>query len=155
MPTSRTFWGPVIGATAALARGDHAAAVEAMRPAEATERARPGAVVLRGRALFGAGRIEEAAAAFQLAIDNRFVAEPSPLATVARIWLARARAKLGDAAAARRHYQDAFAAWKNADPDVPILVEARKEVRGAAAGAGGPQITRGCPAPRASVEGHA
>jgi tetratricopeptide (TPR) repeat protein len=123
----QSIWGPITSATAALARGEYAAAVDTIGANQAFERATPGLALLRGRALFGAGRVADAAAAFQFAIDNRFVAEPSPLATVARIWLGRARAKLGDAAAARRHYQDAFAAWKNADPDVPILVEARKE----------------------------
>ena len=123
----RSSWGPIIGTAAALARGDHAAAADAIRAAQAFERSRPGVALLRGRALFGAGRMEEAAAAFQFTLDNRFVVEPSTVATAARIWLARARAKLGDPAAARRHYQDAFAAWKDADPDIPLLVEARKE----------------------------
>ena len=43
------------------------------------------------------------------------------------IWLARVRVKLGDTAAARRLYQDALAALKDADTDLPLLVEARKE----------------------------
>jgi predicted Zn-dependent protease len=120
-------WAPVNTATAAIARGDHAAAVEALRVTQPLERGRPALAMLRGRALFGAGRIEEAATAFQFAVDNHMTTEPSTLRTVARIWLARARAKLGDASAARRAYQDAFATWKDADADVPLLVQARKE----------------------------
>ena len=33
----------------------------------------------------------------------------------------------GDEAAARKHYQDFLALWKNADPDIPILLEAQAE----------------------------
>ena len=46
---------------------------------------------------------------------------------VSRIWLARALTKAGDIAGARTAYQDAFGLWKEADPDLPILVEARRE----------------------------
>jgi hypothetical protein len=77
--------------------------------------------------LFAAGRYAEAADAFQQTIDNRFTAEPTPLGPASRIWLARARVKLGDIAAARREYEEAFAAWKDADPDLPLLVAAKHE----------------------------
>ena len=123
----RTVWLPIIRASGGQFQRDYAGALEALRPSEAFERSRPGITLLRGRLLFGAARYQEAAAAFQLTIDNRFVAEPTPIGTVATIWLARARAKLGDAAGARRAYQDALAAWKDADPDVPLLIEAKKE----------------------------
>ena len=53
--------------------------------------------------------------------------EPTVLGPVGHVWLARALAKSGDAAGARRSYQDAFAIWKDADADLPLLVEARKE----------------------------
>ena len=43
------------------------------------------------------------------------------------MWLARAQAKAGDTAAARRTYQDVFASWKDADINLPLLVEARAE----------------------------
>jgi hypothetical protein len=41
--------------------------------------------------------------------------------------LARAYAISGDAAKARTAYQDFFALWKDADPDIPILKEAKAE----------------------------
>jgi len=41
--------------------------------------------------------------------------------------LARAAALSGDTAKARKAYQDFLALWKDADPDLPILAEARKE----------------------------
>ena len=66
-------------------------------------------------------------AALERAISNRFTAEPSAIHPVAHIWLARAHAKAGNTDAARRAYDDAFAFWKDADDDIPILVEARGE----------------------------
>jgi tetratricopeptide (TPR) repeat protein/predicted Ser/Thr protein kinase len=120
-------WLPAFEAAAAMRRGDNTAAIEALRPAEPFERARPLIAIQRGQVLFQAGRFAEAAAAFQKAIDNRFTMEPSPRGTVALIWLARTRVRLGDVAAARRAYQDSFAEWKGADADIPILVAARKE----------------------------
>jgi hypothetical protein len=41
--------------------------------------------------------------------------------------LARAKAMAGDTAGARTAYQDFFALWKNADPDLPILKQAKSE----------------------------
>ena len=122
-----TVWGPAATAASALTRGQHAKALEALAPVEAFERGHPFITLMRGQALLGAGRASAAAAAFKSAIEHRFVAEPTVLGPVAQIWLGRALAKSGDAAGARRAYQDAFAMWKDADPDVPILVEARKE----------------------------
>ena len=43
------------------------------------------------------------------------------------VGLARAAALAGDSARARRAYQDFLARWKDADPDLPILKEARQE----------------------------
>ena len=34
---------------------------------------------------------------------------------------------MGDTAKAKKAYQDFFALWKDADPDLPILMETRKE----------------------------
>ncbi len=43
------------------------------------------------------------------------------------VWLARARAQAGDTAGARRAYQDFFAIWKDADPEIPILRQTKAE----------------------------
>ena len=45
----------------------------------------------------------------------------------AHLGLARAYALSGDTARARTAYQDFFALWKDADPDIPILKEAQAE----------------------------
>jgi len=110
-------------AVRALMAGDAAAALAAL------EGARPGAGTDygKGRALLLAGRPQEAAEAFRRAFDSRIPDEPSVLGPVSKIWLARALAKAGDTAGARAAYQDAFGIWKDADADLPLLVEARKE----------------------------
>ena len=46
---------------------------------------------------------------------------------LAHVGLARALAKAGDISASRREYEAFFAMWKDADPDLPVLVEARQE----------------------------
>lgn len=50
-----------------------------------------------------------------------------PLYPLAHLGLGRARVMAGDTAGARRAYQDLFALWKDADPDLPLLRQARKE----------------------------
>jgi hypothetical protein len=46
---------------------------------------------------------------------------------LARLQLARALTASGAAAKAQSVYSDLFALWKNADPDIPVLKEAREE----------------------------
>jgi hypothetical protein len=50
-----------------------------------------------------------------------------PISALAHLGLGRAYALSGDSAKAKIAYQDFFALWKNADPDVPILKEAKAE----------------------------
>jgi hypothetical protein len=50
-----------------------------------------------------------------------------PLCPLSHLQLGRARVLSGDDAGARTAYQDFFALWKDADPDVPILKEAKAE----------------------------
>lgn len=51
----------------------------------------------------------------------------APTHGAVRIWLARAHAGAGRHAEARKAYEEAFAIWKDADADLPLLVEARQE----------------------------
>jgi len=46
---------------------------------------------------------------------------------LAQLYLARAYAQQNDGAKARVAYQDFLALWKDADPDIPILKEAKTE----------------------------
>jgi hypothetical protein len=51
----------------------------------------------------------------------------SPLYPLAHLGAARGYAIAGDTPKSREYYQKLFEMWKNADPDLPILLEARKE----------------------------
>jgi hypothetical protein len=50
-----------------------------------------------------------------------------PIGALARLGLARASALQGDTIKARAAYQDFLTLWKDADPDVPILIAAKSE----------------------------
>jgi len=50
-----------------------------------------------------------------------------PLWPLAHLGLARTTALMGDTTRSRKAYQDFFALWKDADPDLPVLVQARQE----------------------------
>jgi len=49
------------------------------------------------------------------------------LGSLAHLQLARAYALSGDAVKAKAVYQDFLTLWKDADPDIPILKEAKAE----------------------------
>jgi hypothetical protein len=68
-----------------------------------------------------------AAAEFQKFIDHRGVVMNFPWGALARLGLARACALRGDTAKARAAYQGFLALWKDADPDIPILKQAKAE----------------------------
>lgn len=72
-------------------------------------------------------RGNEAAAEFKKIIDRPALDPFSPAQALSRLGLARALAINGDIAGARTSYQDFFALWKDADPDLPVLVQAKKE----------------------------
>lgn len=72
-------------------------------------------------------RANEAAAEFTKIKESRGIDEFSPFHALAHVGLARAAVLNGDTAGARKAYQDFFGFWKDADADLPVLVEARKE----------------------------
>lgn len=84
-------------------------------------------VHLRGMAYLQQRMGNEAAAEFQKAIDHRGIDIFSPAHVLARLGVARAAVLSGDSAKARKYYQDFFAIWKDADTDLPVLIEAKKE----------------------------
>jgi hypothetical protein len=51
----------------------------------------------------------------------------SPNTVLAHLGLARATVMQGDGAKARKAYEEFFALWKDADQDIPVLIEAKKE----------------------------
>jgi tetratricopeptide (TPR) repeat protein len=121
-------WRPLVQAAAWLDRGQPARAAEALRAAAPYEGAADSwPVYMRGLALHRAGAFVEAQAAFQEVLDHRGRTFWYPFYPLAHAGLARAAARRGDAAAAARAYEAFFALWKEADQDLPVLVEARKE----------------------------
>jgi tetratricopeptide (TPR) repeat protein len=70
---------------------------------------------------------KEAAAEFQAILDRRGVDPGWAGYALSHVGLARAAVMMGDTAKARKEYQDFFALWKDADPDLPILLAAKKE----------------------------
>ena len=84
-------------------------------------------VYLRGEALLMRKHGKEAAEEFQKIIDHPGVVLNFVLGALARLDLARAYALESDTANARTAYQNFFALWKDADPDIPILKEAKAE----------------------------
>jgi eukaryotic-like serine/threonine-protein kinase len=81
----------------------------------------------RGHLYLQQRRADEAAAEFTKIIESRGIDEFSPFHALAHVGLARAAVLNGDTAGARKAYQDFFALWKDADAELPVVVEARKE----------------------------
>jgi tetratricopeptide (TPR) repeat protein len=82
---------------------------------------------LRGAAYLAAKNGSAAITEFQKILDHSGVVGNEPIGALAHLGLGRAFALSGDSTKARTAYQDFFALWKNADPDVPILKEAKAE----------------------------
>jgi hypothetical protein len=85
------------------------------------------AVFVRGNAFLAAHRGAEATAEFQKIMQWRGVVLNSPIGALAHLGLARAYMLQGDTAKARVAYLDFLALWKDADPDIPILLAAKAE----------------------------
>jgi serine/threonine protein kinase/tetratricopeptide (TPR) repeat protein len=81
----------------------------------------------RGLIYLKKGDGEHAAAEFQRILDYRYLRSASIFIPVAGLQIARARGLQKDTAKSKIAYQDFFAAWKDADPDVPILLAAKSE----------------------------
>jgi serine/threonine protein kinase/tetratricopeptide (TPR) repeat protein len=123
-----SIWLPVIHAAKELQRGNAEAAIEQL---QATSRYEPAAEFwpqyLRGEAYLKLKHGTEAAAEFQRILDHRGQAPLSVLYPLAHLGLARGLALGGDTEKSRKSYEDFFAAWKEADPALPVLTQANSE----------------------------
>jgi outer membrane protein assembly factor BamD (BamD/ComL family) len=106
---------------------DPAKAVEDLEPARPTEFNSLLPIYERGLAYLRWGRGAEAATEFQKILAHRTIASLSLTHPLSQLGLARAYVLQGDTAKARAAYQDFLALWKDADPDVPILIQAKAE----------------------------
>jgi hypothetical protein len=84
-------------------------------------------IYLRGQAYLMARRGKEAAAEFQKILDHPGVVLFSPIGALAHLEIARAFTLQGETAKARVAYQDFLSLWKDADPDIPVLKQAKAE----------------------------
>jgi serine/threonine protein kinase/tetratricopeptide (TPR) repeat protein len=126
-----SVWLPIIHATVELKRGEGpraGRAVELLPPSKQYEAAlsfRP--TWVRGLAYLQSKNGALAAAEFQRIIDHRGWDLLSPLWPMAHLGLARAAALQGDVPQARKAYEDFFQLWKDANADLPIMIEAKRE----------------------------
>jgi len=119
--------GPMIRAVLEMNQGHADRAVELMKPAEPYDRGNTEPLYTRASALLMAGRGADAVMEFQRVLNLKNYLPQDPLVSFAQLGLARAYAATGDKEKARAAYQDFFALWKDADPDVPLLQQAKAE----------------------------
>jgi len=84
-------------------------------------------IYVRGLAYLAARQFAEAASEFQRIVDHRSIVLVDPMDALARLQLARAFALSGDTVRAKSAYTDLLALWKNADPDLQVVKDARAE----------------------------
>jgi eukaryotic-like serine/threonine-protein kinase len=84
-------------------------------------------VYVRGESYLAAHQGSEAAAEFQKILDHRGIVLNEPIGALAHLQIGRAYALQGDTAKANAAYQDFLTLWKDADPDIPILIAAKAE----------------------------
>jgi tetratricopeptide (TPR) repeat protein/predicted Ser/Thr protein kinase len=132
-----SYYLPTIRARLALSRSDASKAIDWLRATSIYEIGSPGAtdslspnlypVYVRGEAYLAGHQGKEAAAEFQRILDHSGIVGNEPIGALAHLGLARAYALQGDTAKARAAYQDFLTLWKDADPDIPILQQAKAE----------------------------
>jgi serine/threonine protein kinase/tetratricopeptide (TPR) repeat protein len=120
-------WVPQVEAAIAIKQGKPSAALAPLQAAAPFEPGDIGATFYRGLAYLSMKSGKEAAAEFRKVLDRKTINPASPLHAISRLQLARALALSGDTDGARTAYQDLFALWKDADPDLPVLKQAKDE----------------------------
>jgi tetratricopeptide (TPR) repeat protein/predicted Ser/Thr protein kinase len=137
--TVQRYWLPTIRAAVALDRKDPKRAIELLQDMSTIELGEPFLTSMglcpayvRGQAYLMLHDGKAAAAEFQKFIDHYGLVANFPWGTIARLGLARAYAleAAQDPAArdkARAAYRDFLTLWKDADPDVPVLAQAKAE----------------------------
>lgn len=123
---------PAIRAQIALNRNDPSKSLdllESARPYELSDISWGflGPVYVRGEAYLMAHKGIEAASEFQKILDHRGIVVNSPTGVLAHLQLGRAYAVMGENAKAKTAYQEFLTLWKDADPDIPILQQAKAE----------------------------
>jgi tetratricopeptide (TPR) repeat protein len=131
-------YAPVLRALALLGRGKPADSVARLEIARQYELAVNGvsfhfylgglhSAFVRGEALAAEHRYSEAAAEFQKTLDHRGIVGLDPVGALAHLQLGRVFALSGDKARAKAAYETFLALWKDADPTIPVLKNAKAE----------------------------
>jgi len=128
---------PTLRADIAVDQGDARKAIELLEAAAPHELGLPQSVegpfgvlypiYVRGEAYLALHQGVQAATEFQKILDHRGVVESDPIGALAHVQLGRAYAMSGDTVKAKAAYQDFLTLWKDADPDIAILEQAKAE----------------------------
>ena len=128
---------PVLRALFALRSGEPTGAIEVLQIAVPYDLAIPGSwssffgnlypVYARGEACLALHQGAEAATEFQKILDHRGIVSSDPIGALSHLQLGRSYAMQADTAKAKAAYQDFLTLWKDADPDIPILKQAKAE----------------------------
>jgi tetratricopeptide (TPR) repeat protein len=135
---------PALWALEALNQDDAGKALEAAQASSPYELAVPGTAYFTGASFFGAlyplyvrglvysrmGRHREAAGAFQKILDQPGITLNDPIGPMARLQLARALNVSGERLRSGVIYKSLLTLWKDADPDIPVVQQARAEYAG-------------------------
>jgi ATP/maltotriose-dependent transcriptional regulator MalT len=132
----RFYWMPTINASLELHAGNPQGALSQLRVAARYELSETSSLsnlpnlhpaYIRGQAYLLAHNGSAAAAEFKKLLDHRGIVQNSILGALSVLQLARAEVMVGDMDGARKQYSDFLSLWKDADPGVPILKQAKAE----------------------------
>jgi eukaryotic-like serine/threonine-protein kinase len=123
-------WLPLIGAGIALSRGNSRKAIELLHPVTPYDLSRDSDFLpnyLRGQAYLQVHAAPDAAQEFRKILHSRGAHPTSPVYVLAQLGLFQASAQMGDVEGGRKIYENFLTLWKDADPDIPILQQAKAE----------------------------
>ena len=130
----KAYWLPTINAAIEISKRNSSQALADLEPAAPYELGEAVAFInnlypayVRGQAYLLAHNGTAAAAQFQKLLDHRGIVVNFVTGSLAHLQIGRAYAMAGDTAKAKAAYQDFFNLWKDADPDIPILKQAKAE----------------------------
>lgn len=128
---------PTLRAELAISRGNPPEALESLKAAAPYELGQMTAfaypwtalypIYVRGEAYLASHQGSEAAAEFQKILDHRGIVAIEPIGALAHLQIGRAYVMQGETGKAKTAYQDFLTLWKDADPDIPILIAAKSE----------------------------
>jgi serine/threonine protein kinase/tetratricopeptide (TPR) repeat protein len=131
------YWLPTIRASIEINRRNYDKAIELLKPSLPYDFGSPNPGIqiggpvyppyVRGEAYLRAGRPQEALAEFQKLLDRPYIVQNFVLGSLAQLQAGRAKAASGDKDGAREAYQKFLTLWKEADPGVPVLKDAKVE----------------------------